>query len=169
MSGLVNLKSLPVLWRWRILIAGTLLLFFAALRFNIAKTIGVIRDYNSVRNDAAKIPQDFNAVDYLRDDTTKETDSKYVLRYMTDYCDSNRISIREIAQTYSPNKDSIIIETNRILLEGSYESVLRLVSDLEEKKITLINSANFELTKDRSTGKYSLLSLLFIKKIYHEK
>lgn len=169
MSSQLNFENIPVIWRWRILIAGTILLCLAALQFNILRTIDTIKDYNKVKNEAARIPQDFNDVDYLPDDTTKNTDSKSVLKFMTDYCDSNKISVREVAQTYSPNKDTIVIETNRIVLEGKYEAVLRLISDLERKKITPINSVSFELTKDKSTNKYSLQSLLFIKKIYNEK
>jgi len=168
-------NNIPVVWRWRLIFAGSFLLFWTAYKLNIKKTIELYTSYVELEKAFAAIPKDFNVIrkDIENLASIKNVvvnDSMNMLKAISQYCDSIGIDIKEINQVYSSTNDSITIETNKIIIEGNYQKTLQLLHCIEkEKGIAAISSAEWQLTNDKATGTYSLLSIFYIKRIVHEK
>jgi len=93
-----------------------------------------------------------------------------ILKYLPALCEEKSVSIKEISQSYSQGIDSLLIETNKIVLQGGYSNILALIYSMEtEKKVAAVSSVSWQLTKDKTSGTYSLLAILYIKRIVYDK
>lgn len=164
-------NNLDIKWKWRLLIAAIILLYVVAFKFNVAKTINAIDEYNSLKNveDSTKFLTANVLKSYPGQDASHIGENDSVLNYISNYCEVYKVSIRQITQYENNRQANYIIKTNKIVFTGSYSDILHLLFDIEkEKKLTAINSIQWELTKDKTSGEYLLLATLFFKSIKYE-
>lgn len=88
---------------------------------------------------------------------------------MADYAANQSINIREMEQ-YSQNVDSNwTVHTDKIRITGNYQSTLQLLYNLEKDNTDIIiNSAQWELGKDKLTSLYVLSAVFYAKHMQHE-
>ena len=169
------MQKIPLVWRWRLLLFSTPLLLLLSYEFNIKRTINLVADYNVAKRSFELSAKDFNAGKnnfqkgpknyYDRSNTVPDS----FFHFFTNYCDTNNVDIVGIGQTFFV-RDSITIETNKINLSGTYENILKVLALIEnERKINPLNAVTFELLNDKNNEKHSLSSVVYIKRLVHEK
>lgn len=175
---LKKIKSLSVIVRWRILFALIIAMFFFAYELNIKKTIAVVNTYKRLKTAADTIQSDITFLKNAKDktwaipydtDINQSLKTQTLLNYLSKYCDSNDLEIKQIIQSFYTKVHDYTIETNKVVVAGQYSNTLNLIYKLEhEKKIAAIYAAHWELSKDRTNETYSLLTTLYIKHIHYE-
>ncbi|MDR3678877.1 MAG: hypothetical protein P4L41_02850 [Flavipsychrobacter sp.] len=163
---------LPVKIRWRILLIGCLALFFISYQFNIKKSVSIVSSYNQLKKNFDTLqdvnnPSESNTSNYSTTNIYSDTIS--LLNFITAYCEEKDIDVKHISQTSSTKIENATIETNKVILEGSYQSLLEFIYLMEvEKKIASINAACWELYEDRENNRHALIITLYIKHIKDE-
>lgn len=158
--------------RWRVIYLITFLCFIAAYQYNIKKSVEAYSSYKQVKDDIAKIPQlDDTQVDSLPDIGVLRKKNPGLLKFISEYCDSSDISLREFSQTSSSGKDSIRIQTNKVTISGDYMKTLYLVYNIEITNKVAINSVEWIYNKtEKSMGTVSpILMTLYTKNELNEK
>ncbi len=160
-------KSLTLRWRRRLVFTGIAVLYTVAYISNFSKTAGVINRYYGTKGMADTIPTsigqpDFNSVPISTVGQLVSND--LLIKDLAYYSDSFDLSIKEIAQS-SFKKDSFSIETNKVIISGTFSDILEFIHHLEyeEKKIP-ISSAAWEMVRDENNI-YTLNSVLYIKRV----
>ena len=136
----------------------------------------LIEEYNSTKIALDSIPSSdifpdgsFSSDKSHSTDSSSKKNDQALLKYLSQYCDTNLVRIKEISQSFVSDKDSTIIETDKIVLEGSYQNTISLIFKIEKvEKLASINSIKWEIQKDSETGLYALSSIVYIKHIIHE-
>ncbi|HWY38184.1 MAG TPA: hypothetical protein VNY73_06465 [Bacteroidia bacterium] len=97
-------------------------------------------------------------------DTTRKV-MDLLLDNITEYCNSNGCTIKEIPAAAQAVNNGYEIETYFITLEGSFKQLLSLAYLLEQKKKTggHIASLLFQVTKNNNTKKQELLLTLYVQ------
>lgn len=92
-----------------------------------------------------------------------------LLEKVSDYCKQNNIKFYELPKAHTINDGPFIIETNKVVLEGNYIKLLKLLYQLEtEKRYGKIISAGFESIKDLRTSRTQLYLTVYLQNIRKE-
>lgn len=164
-------KSLSLKWRRRVVFTGIVVMYTVAYILNFSKTAGVVSRYYSTKSLADTIPMlgaqpDFNSVSINTVDQLDSNDQ--LIKDIAYYSDSFNLSIKEIAQS-SFKKDSFSIETNKVIISGTFSDILEFIHHLEyEEKDFPISSATWEMVRGEDND-YTLNSVLYIKQVSYAK
>lgn len=172
MKVLGKWKDLDVVWKWRALFGSAALLLLITYKYSVRKTITMIHAYNTLCQsiDTLKTAGGLNDV-MPAANRSRGTDGEVpagvsLLDYITTISVEKNISIRQVAQSLHTGSDSAgyVIQTNKLVIEGSYAGMLDLIYSIEKtKRIASVSAAKIELNKDRATGRYRLLGTLYVK------
>ena len=98
--------------------------------------------------------------------TLNKNINQLLLEKVSRYCKKNNIRFYELPQAHTIQDDIFIIETNKVVLEGSYTKLLKLLYQLEtEKCYGKIISANFESEIDLRTNRIQLYLTIYLQNI----
>ena len=90
----------------------------------------------------------------------------FILDYVAEYCKNNNIIIKDFPKTHVYKNQDYSIETNRILLSGGFNSILRLIYNIEQKyHVGKISSVKFYKAYNNKTKINELFSDIYIQTI----
>lgn len=91
---------------------------------------------------------------------------EYLLETISTYCHQHKILIKEIPARTEYREDNFEVGTHRIVLEGSFISLLKMVYLLEQKsKMGRVSSVSFSLKYDTKRKREVLSLILYIQNI----
>lgn len=89
-----------------------------------------------------------------------------LLELITNYCQKNHALLLEFPETIDTKQGNLLIETNVIVVEGNFSSLINLVYLLEQKnKLGKIASVRYQLKKDIKTKEMALKAAIYLQNI----
>lgn len=89
-----------------------------------------------------------------------------LLEKVSNYCNDNKLILKELPQTHIYKNRDYNIETNMVVVEGSFIKLLKLVYMLEQEfKLGKVISVKFESEKDLITKKIRLSASIYFQNI----
>lgn len=89
-----------------------------------------------------------------------------ILDRIVKYCNQNNVLIKEFPESQILEKDNYIIKTNYILLEGSFQQLIILLYNIEQKyNLGKVSSLKFYTTTNSKTRLPQLYLELYIQNI----
>ncbi len=164
-------ETLPVNWKWRLLIFALLLFFYGAYIFNIKRTIGVTVAYYSntytpdTGSTAFSGTWETDMSQLIQEDTN---DDNSLINMITAICDTSEVEITSLEQSRNKNYDKLMVESFKVQLKGKYISLLHLINILEKQRIALLSAAVFELKATNGT-EIQLYATVYINQIRYEE
>lgn len=93
-----------------------------------------------------------------------------LLGFITNYCQNNKLILREFPKTIHINEKDFLIETNVFTVEGGFLKILPMIYLLEQKnKIGKIASVNFQTKKDFKTKNLALTATIYLQNVSKNK
>ena len=96
-----------------------------------------------------------------------------LLDLITNYCQSNHLTLREFPEAKLVKQNDLLIETNQFVVEGAFSPLLKMVYLLEQKtKLGKIAGVRYQLKKDIQTKEMALTATVYLQNIKqqeHEK
>ncbi len=168
----------------QLLFIGIIVMLFLSYQFSFKKTINSYFEYSDNKEKLDSVqnaPQQISAVQKqlasienavrMNPDTSSDF-QKMLLEKVSLYCQQNNLVLREFPQTIYFNNRDFEVETNQIVVEGSFIKILKLVYELEQNfYVGKLVSLKFSSQKDYKTGIIKLYGELFFqnfKKIKNE-
>lgn len=91
-----------------------------------------------------------------------------LLDLITNYCQNNRLTLREFPEAQLSQQGDLLIETNQFVVEGGFASLLNMVYVLEQKnKLGKIAGVRYQLKKDIQTKEMALTATVYLQNIKH--
>jgi hypothetical protein len=148
----------------------------AIYQFGISKTIELYFDNKVLENQLqkaltadAEIIKLNNEVVRLKKQLSEYTvdslkNKEFIFHALAEFCKSTHVQLREFPVESVSNKGDYIIETNKIVAEGQYGDLLKLLHYIEFKqKIGRISSVTFQTQHDHKNQKDILLMNVHIQ------
>lgn len=102
----------------------------------------------------------------LQHSALKPYDRERLLEVVTTFCRENGLLVKTFPQAKSNQQNDSEIVTNEIEVEGSYQSIVKLVYLLEQQeKLGSVSSLTFSIHKDRITRKISLHATIIFRNL----
>jgi hypothetical protein len=97
---------------------------------------------------------------------TSTNNQQSLLELVTEYCKNNGTILLEFPMVIEEVNAGFIIETNRFVVQGDFNSLLSLVYILEQKNIVgKIAAVNYQVKKDTKTKETILTSTIYLQNI----
>jgi hypothetical protein len=171
-------KNLTYKKKNQLLIIGSILLAAIVYYFAIKKTIDAYEKFSDCSQKmkfassapmmAAKMEKELTVMNEKMSNQNKsgQNTAQVLLELVTNYCQKNHAVLREFPQTSSSNKENLLIETNRFIVQGDFATLINLVYDLEQKnKLGKVASVHYQLKKDFITKEMALTSTVFLQNV----
>ena len=172
-------------YKHKIYILSGILFIFLVVSYNMAlkKTIILRRQCKEFKDKLENIqtaPQKIHSlkkeITYLDNIIGNTNDTvqmqEAILESITSYCGNNALTLKEFPKTHTITDEDYIVETCKLVVEGSFVNILNLVYLFETSyNVGKVVSVNFELTNLRARGRPRLESTVFIQNIrliHHE-
>jgi hypothetical protein len=167
-------NRIPVVWRWRLLSAALLALAVLSFEMNFRKTISMVKGYKELKQASDVLSADIaNHRKGAKDPEITEMGvinaNASFLEFISSFAQSNAVSVVEITQTYYQEAEHYSIETNKLVLNGPYAAILKLIYEIEKQKAAAVNSVSWEMKKVNEINDYKLFATLYIKRVKYEK
>lgn len=169
MKSIVQKYSFPI---------GIVLVVYVIYQFGLSNTLQEYRSYKEAeeRLEKAKTASDkihhLNAeMNSIQEQLSQYTidslkNKEYIFNTLAEFCKNTKVKLREFPQEGSYIKGNYVIETNKIVAEGQYKDLLKLLHHIEFKeKIGRISSVSFYTYKDHQKQKNILLMNMYIQTI----
>lgn len=168
----------------KLLAIGVVVMLFLSYYFSFRKSINSYSEYRDYKNQLENIqtaPAEISDVEQqlatiersvgMNPDTSTDF-QKILLEKVSGYCQQNNVVLREFPQTIYFNNQDFEVETNQVVVEGSFVKIITLVYNLEQKfRLGKIVSLRFASQKDYKTGSIKLFATLYFqnfKKVRNE-
>lgn len=148
----------------------------AVYQFGISKTINLYNENQELEqrlNKALTADEEIlklnNEVRYLKKQLSEYTidsvkNKEFIFHALAEFCKSTHVQLREFPVESVANKENYIIETNKIVAEGQYGDLLKLLHFIEFKgKIGRVSSVSFYTLRDHKKQKDILLMNIYIQ------
>lgn len=172
------MKDLTYKRKNKLLLLGTVVILFLIYTLSINKTIRAYSDYNVAE---AKMQLAKNAPQQVKElkrqllqmesmigkkETSGQDLVQSLLELVTNYCQNNHAVLREFPEATTTSKEDLLINTNPIVVEGSFSELVKLVYLLEQKaNLGKIASVKYALVKDRKSKEMALTATIYIQNI----
>lgn len=168
--------------QWLIIVA--VLTLGLVYLFAIKNTIGSYREYNKAESQielaanapamASQLEKKLLQMDFeiAKQNINGPNTEQALLELITNYCQKNHDILREFPEPIVTKQGSLFIETNVLVVEGDFSSLISLVYLLEQKnKLGKIASVRYQLKKDFKTKDMALKAAIYLQNIkqQHEK
>lgn len=176
------LKDLTYRKKNKLLLLISVAVLFLIYTLSISKTIAAYSDYNAskVKVESAKnAPEQARQLEKQllemnskigRKETVGEDIVQSLLELVTNYCQDNQAVLREFPEGTIANNGDLFINTNPIVVEGSFSTLVKLVYLLEQKvDLGKIASVKYALVKDRKSKEIALTATIYIQNIKKRK
>ncbi len=157
-----------------IIVIATLVIY----KLSLNRTIQKYNEFKMIKNKISNVSSVPKEIELIEGRITKinrffgnNADSTInkrdlLIDYTSNYCEKHPISIRLIDEPLYEYRDNIFIETNQLILEGSFISMVKYLDQLElYQDIGEISSIKFYKEKNRRTKQEKLLLKIFIQNI----
>lgn len=148
----------------------------AVYQFGISKTIDLYIEnqeleqrLNKALTADAEIVKLNSEVHYLKNQLQEYTvdslkNKEFIFQALAEFCKNTHVQLREFPVESVSNKENYIIETNKIVAEGQYGDLLKLLHFIEYKgKIGRVSSVSFYTLRDHKKQKDILLMNIYIQ------
>ena len=89
---------------------------------------------------------------------------EFIFHALAEFCKNTHVQLREFPVESVSNKEDYIIETNKIVAEGQYGDLLKLLHFIEfQGKIGRVSSVSFYTVRDHKKQKDILLMNIYIQ------
>lgn len=160
----------------RLLAIGIVVMLLLSYYLSFRKTLNTYlenRDYKdqlesiqSAPSEILDVEQQLSTIERsvgMNPDTTTDF-QKILLEKVSEFCQENRVVLREFPQTIYYKNQDFEVETNQIVVEGSFVKILTLVYNLEQKfRLGKIVSLRFATQKDYKSGSIKLFATLYFQ------
>jgi len=174
----MNFAQMSYKNKYKFLIAGILILFIISYQLAIKKTILLYSDCTELQlklktideapESILKTKNKIKQVDGMisSGDSSGTNFREMLLEKAGDFCQENNISIKEFPASIEESKNDYNIETNVIVLEGSFQNLLKFTYNVEQKyKIGKVASVNFASKYDITAKKNKLTEKIYVQNI----
>lgn len=172
------LKNLSYKKKNILLLAGTILFSLITYFYSIENTVDVINEYRELQTQleiAENAPQK-HAELILKLDNIKSllgSGGKFgvdvqqvLLEKISRYCNENNITLKEFPKPMEVQEQDFIVETNVIVMEGSFIKLLKLVYQLEQvQRAGKVAAVHFLAKEDLRTKRLLLRASLYLQNI----
>lgn len=171
-------KNLTYRKKIRFLAIGVVILTFIIYNLSIKKTIILKKECKSFEEKLALVeyaPQkiallekELSKIEGIigKSDTTCIDFQQILLEKTSNYCQENNIILKEFPKQIINEQQDYIIETNIVVLEGGFITLLKFLYLLEQKyNIGKVVSAGYNAFKDIKTKKYKLNLTIYVQNI----
>lgn len=174
MSIINKWNDITIKQRWIVFYATIFVLFFLSYKYNFKKTIDILTLYPELKTSMSarisKTESEKNITDIQKHQAVFDYDNTNFLNAVSEYTNEGQIIVQEVTKISVTEIKGITIETNKVVVEGTYLEIITFLYYIEyQKKIALISSAVIELVYDKTLDQYSLVATMYIKNILHEK
>lgn len=148
----------------------------AVYQFGISKTIDLYIENQELEERLAKaltadeeILRLNGEVRYLKKQLVEYTvdsvkNKEFIFHALAEFCKNTHVQLREFPVESVSKKENYIIETNKIVAEGQYGDLLKLLHFIEFKgKIGRVSSVSFYTLRDHKKQKDILLMNIYIQ------
>ena len=148
----------------------------AVYQFGISKTVSLYFENQALEenlNKALTADEEIlklnKEVGYLKNQLSEYTvdsikNKEFIFHALAEFCKNTHVQLREFPVESVSNKNDYIIETNKIVAEGQYEDLLKLLHYIEYKgKIGRVSSVSFYSVRDHKKQKDILLMNIYIQ------
>lgn len=155
-----------------------ILLLFIVYKFGIKNSIEAISSYKQAQKQLAELSDAPLEINNLKQKLTKFDNSvnflfndsvsiqELMLDQIASYCNQNQILIKQFPKSETIEKGNYILETNYLVLEGSFQKLLLLLYNIEQKyRFGKISSARFYKELNQKTKAEELNVEIFIQNI----
>ncbi|MFL5763633.1 MAG: hypothetical protein ACJ77K_06795 [Bacteroidia bacterium] len=162
----------------RLLLIGAGLILLIVYRFGISNTLDLRRMYDDQSKKAEEISQmpaeeqrlkkevavmEAGVRNYVQDSSEHQ---QQLLDLLAAYCQSHETVLREFPKTIVAENGELQVETNRFVVQGSFQALLQLVYSLEQKhRIGRVGSVCYQLVKEIKTKKMVLTATVYLQNI----
>jgi hypothetical protein len=178
----MNLKTLSFQKKFKALWIGAAVLLVISWTLSFSKTVDLFSENarleknliraNTAPQEVGKLKKQLNVFTNKLEQYTADsiTHQQEVMEVVSEFCQKNRLMLRNIPVRYYSSEKDFQIETMEIVIEGSYHGLLKLLYELEIKqKKGRITSAHFYNYKDPIRKKNALQLKLFLQTIQLKK
>ncbi|MCR8667498.1 hypothetical protein NO995_07390 [Aestuariibaculum sp. M13] len=158
------------------LIVGFILTLVLAYKLAISKTIAIRQEFNSLKNTSVLLEDTPRQMQILKQKQVYFDSilSKYrlnkgsiqnnLLQTINTYADSTDLKVINFIEPHTVPSNDLIINTYQFTLEGSYNSIIKLIYILEqETKFGEIINLHFEKKTNFKTSKQYLQAQILLK------
>jgi hypothetical protein len=153
-----------------------LFVVIAVYQFGISKTIDLYSENQALSEQLNKaltadegILKLTKEVHYLKKQLSEYTvdsikNKEFIFHALAEFCKGTNVQLRELPVENVSNKGDYIIETNKIVAEGQFGDLLKLLHYIEFKgKIGRVSSVTFYTIRDHKKQKDILLMNIYIQ------
>jgi hypothetical protein len=174
----VNWSKLTYQQKNKVLAIGYAVFFLLVYQFAISKSLALYKQNSSLEEKLVTAKESYKNKEALEKrqhnlDThlssffvDSMSHQEYLLETISTYCSQHKILIKEIPAKTEYLEDDFEVETHRIILEGDFIPLLKMVYLLEQKNKTgRLSSVLFSLKFDNKRKKEILSLTLYIQNI----
>lgn len=174
----MDFKSLPYKKKNLYLLGGTLFFLVVMYFYAFKKTFDLYSKNKELKGRierAENAPENIQVLEkklhylnsrlnhYLIDSTKSQ---ERVLEVVSGFCFKNHLTLKEFPQTDVLDQEDYLIETNRIVAEGDFINLIKLVYELEQKnKLGRLSSVKFDTYMDHKRKKQVLSVIIHLQNI----
>jgi hypothetical protein len=172
------LKNLSYKKKNKILLFAGAILLLIIYNMSIKKTIALYSNNKQMKQKlemAATAPMMANKLEKQlsqmerkigKQNKTGQDQAQALLELVTNYCQDNKIVLREFPEPVSVIKGDLLISTTPFVVEGDFASLLKLVYLLEQKaNLGKIASVHYMTKKDMRTKEFALTATIYIQNV----
>lgn len=177
LASLELMKTLPFLKSYKqhniALGVVAFLVFFLVYKGSISRTIKYAQANKSLKTNierAASAPAEIAQLQTqlagMQQSALKPYDREKLLEVVTTFCRDNKVLVKTFPQAQLTKQNDSQIVTNKIVVEGSYNSIVKLVYLLEQQeKLGSVSSLIFTTHKDRVSKKILLHATIIFRNL----
>jgi hypothetical protein len=156
--------------------AGGILLFFLSWQFVFKKTIQLKSEVNSLLLESGKgainetelkeLELELITTENLLGAGSHSNTRQVLLNFVSGYCSSNNLLLRQIPGVSTQIENGFIIETNSFIVDGGFLGLLKLHYEIETKlKTGHLSSVEYRLNQNKEGGKKVLSGIFMLQNV----
>lgn len=178
----MNFASMTYKKRFRWLLIGIVFLLIISYLLAVKKTVLLFRECSSMQEKLESINEAPGNIQIIKNeilqidgiisagDSSGADFRQLLLEKAGDFCLTNNITLKEFPASVHEIKNDYSLETNTVVLEGSFVSLLKFTYLLEQKyKIGKVASVDFSTKYDLIAKKNKLTEKIYVQNIKKKK
>ena len=171
-------KNLTYKKKNQLLLAAVLVIAYLIYVLAISKTTAAFHDYKNLQKNVELVKNAQVMANQLEKELL-QIDSRIgnnninglqteqaLLELLSNYCKSNKATLREFPASTNFAQGDLLIETNKFVVEGDFSTLLKLVYLLEQKnKLGKVTSVRYQYKKDVITRNMALTATVYLQNI----
>ncbi|PKP03993.1 MAG: hypothetical protein CVU11_06440 [Bacteroidetes bacterium HGW-Bacteroidetes-6] len=174
----MKLQQITYKNRYRLLLAGIVVLAVIVYHFGFSKTIAMYQLKNELIDRSSEVEDAPQRISGLKQQVaafeslisgnpsdTTETRNK-IMNYVSRFCNDHNLTLSGFLPPVDVDRGTFILETNILEIEGDFSTILRLVYNMEMVwKPGKVVSVKFFTSEDLRTKTLKLFAHVYIQKV----